>query len=161
QQGRLAAAGRADQHAELPVGNRETDVAHRGDAAGINFRHVAQRDFDHEMSPLSFAHDLFRKPVPTFRDHALSFPLVSRSARPPASVSNSFSPFARLARRASPLTPLAVISLKERKRAGTVRHSLPGSRLPNASEIRSWRTRSGATTIISEVSTSQACWARV
>ena len=51
QQGRLAAAGRADQHAQRLVGDGDRHALHGFDAAGIDFPDVLEIDGCHSISP--------------------------------------------------------------------------------------------------------------
>src|SRR5258707_11697552 len=80
-------------------------------------------------------------------------PTMGFAASNSAAVSNSFSPFAAVALRASPNTPLGVNSLNDRHRLSA------GVKLPigpKASGILPLRTQSGNAASIIEVSASQA-----
>src|SRR5690606_20802108 len=84
-------------------------------------------------------------------DHQAALPIArNRSASASAQASRQAWPFCGVARRASPMTPVSVISLKERWRETTCRRDAWSS-APKASGRRGSRTEPGASTIIIEV----------
>ena len=52
QRGRLAAARRADEHHELPVGDVEVERAHRLGAVGVDLPDVVEHDVSHRRPPM-------------------------------------------------------------------------------------------------------------
>src|SRR6185295_11474245 len=138
---------RRERHLAVSDGGR---VVRRADE-----REIDRKRHDRDPDP----QDQVRQQVPeaALLDHQAH---ISRSfsavASPCAQTASSFSPLFALARRASPITPLGVMSLNEWKReAGNALRGSPLS-MPKASGRRSCFTVAGATTIIIEVSTSQA-----